>query len=673
MFPSQPKLSICSSYDALGACSKRDQPCSAANSSRWASQMIIEMLSKWVKRGSPAEGKADKKRQRQNDHALQTRVSQTLDSVVKRLIADGHKKVLVVGSKEFHDDVALAAPQCALSWASCNIRDVVAGAANPGDVALGSFEAVICGGTEVAANYRIAVARMFAADPNRPVHWVANDWEFCGGTFPVPAQASDAQILLFNHFEHFFGIKDPLQFRIEICCGRDQKRLYRILGPNQSLTLRLSDFFPDRTEAASFLTFVHAPALTRGRHNRLRVCGDVFWGDSLTTLHGLHEFNRPATHKFEFRLATDDLRNSDVVLTIPNYERDMVDSALLTTIDEQTSTTTRHKDYRIDQAVVDSGSLVDKHYVGWNYAGYGGSNWFALGHANGPGGRGTISGNHHASVPVSPLPVIPMDQAERQEIGQLIGAGYFIEPYALPVARNNDLISFGFNCSSANPPYRDFILHTFDAQGRPIAQHAYHKDRDEAVFTDELPHVADDARVSLVMLTPDFERIGIRRKGFKTQFEHVVKHRGSGDWDVTEGQTSWRNVGLSVSSAAHFAGPMGSVIGRTNLVARARSSGGFRTSVVAVHASGRTAYHGTAMLKITVFNLLGQSREAEVPVPSFTSRTIWLDALWPDIEGFLGATGVGAILATSYEADINCQILTVSNAGAVSLQHMWGY
>jgi hypothetical protein len=635
--------------------------------------MILTTLSKLVRKYNPSARTTAKKPKAAKDHALQTRMSQTLDSVLKRLVEDEHRKILVVGSRVFLDEVASAQPHLSLSWASCNMNDVLAGAANPNEADFAAVDAVVCGGNEAGPNYRIAVARMHTVNPTHPVHWVANDWEFCGGTFPVPAEADDAEVLLFNHFQHFFGIKDPLQFHIDIYCGRERKRLYRVLGPNQSLRLRLSDFFPRRNEAASFATFVHYPALTRGRHNRLRVCGDVFWSQSLTTLHGLHEFNRSPSHKFEFRLATDDFKDSDLILTIPNYAQDMVDPQILTSLDNEKFETRRRPDYAVDQTFVARTALPGKHLVGWNYSGYGGSNWFALGHAAGPDGRGTIAGNHHASIPVASSPGTPMDKSERDEIARLAGAGYFVEPYALPVAAKDDDIAFGFNCASANPAYRDFVLHTFDAQGKAIGQHAYRKEYDSAVFTDDLPHVADDLRVRLVMVTPDFERIGIRRKGFKTQFEQIVKHRRSGDWDVTEGQTSWRNVGLAVPSAVHFAGPMGSVIGRTNLIARARSDGRFRTGVVAIHASGRPSYRNDAVLRLTVFNQKGQPREAEISVPSFTWRTIWLDDLWPDLAEFLDVSGVGALLATSYEADINCQIVTTSTKGAVSFQHMWGY
>jgi hypothetical protein len=54
-------------------------------------------------------------------------------------------------------------------------------------------------------------------------------------------------------------------------------------------------------------------------------------------------------------------------------------------------------------------------------------------------------------------------------------------------------------------------------------------------------------------------------------------------------------------------------------------------------------------------------------------RLDWIDALIPDVGAHLGSTCSGALLVTSKNADLNCQIVTVSDKGAVSLQHMWGY
>jgi hypothetical protein len=39
----------------------------------------------------------------------------------------------------------------------------------------------------------------------------------------------------------------------------------------------------------------------------------------------------------------------------------------------------------------------------------------------------------------------------------------------------------------------------------------------------------------------------------------------------------------------------------------------------------------------------------------------------------LGESGNGAMLVRSADADLNCQVVTTTPKGAVSLQHLWGY
>jgi hypothetical protein len=638
---------------------------SVSNLSSFAQQCAALFTRRSTKRASPT---------RKKDHATQTHISQSLAQVIDRLREDRHQKVLVVGSAEFKTDVAAAAPQLQLGWASCNFVDVLAGASNPATLDFGGFDAVICGGEDVAAGYRLALSQMYAANASHPVHWVANDWEFCGGTLAAPAEADDAEVLLFNHFRHFFGIKDALQFRIEIYCGAEFRRFYRILGPAESLTIKVSEYFPHRTDTVAIATFVTHPALTRGRHVRLRVCGDIFWRKSLTTLHGAHEFNRSPDHKFEFRLATADLQGANVVLTLPNYARDIgANEKIVALAGGRQQQRARARPKFVEESVIVGSEMGNFPYVGWKYAGYGGSNWYAMSSRKGSPSCGIIAANHHSSVPFETLTDMAVSPEEREKIAQLRQAGYLLEPYALPVTRADDALRYGFSCDSANPPFRDFIVHCFGAEGRHLGEHRFEKTGAGRIFTDELPFVADNEAVQMVTVTPDFERIGFPRKGRKIQFDFIVEHRQTGDWDVTEGQSCWRNVGLFVPGATHFAGPAGSVIGRTNLFARARNGGGFRTAVVANHASGRLDYKALGHLTLTLLNRRGESLAAEAELPSFSWRYLWLDEILPGLADF-AAPGVSLpILATSMDADINCQIVTLTENGAVSLQHMWGY
>jgi hypothetical protein len=181
------------------------------------------------------------------------------------------------------------------------------------------------------------------------------------------------------------------------------------------------------------------------------------------------------------------------------------------------------------------------------------------------------------------------------------------------------------------------------------------------------------AAAKLAIVTPDWQAIKTRRAGFKLLSQLIVQNRRTGDRDVTEFQNCWRNCGVIVPDMASFGGPGAAVFGRTNLFARVRSGGGYRTGLLVVNGSGRLDYKRTATAEATVFNTHGKAQSAPFSLPPFGWRLAWIDELIPNLGAHLGAAGNGALLIGSKNTDLNCQIVTVSDAGAVSLQHMWGY
>jgi hypothetical protein len=98
-----------------------------------------------------------------------------------------------------------------------------------------------------------------------------------------------------------------------------------------------------------------------------------------------------------------------------------------------------------------------------------------------------------------------------------------------------------------------------------------------------------------------------------------------------------------------------------------------RTGVLAVNGSGNLNHSTRATVKARLHAPDGASRTAEAELTAFTGRVLWADELFEGLDSFLGPSGYGTILVTSADADVNCQILTCSTAGSVSLQHMWGY
>ncbi|MDQ7248803.1 hypothetical protein [Dongia sedimenti] len=607
-----------------------------------------------------------------------TKTSQTLDQALGWLALDSAKRVLVSGDRGFLNAVTAKAPGLVTTWTSCLVEDLQQGAANPDQIDLDGYDAVLCGGSQAGLSFRHAVARMAEVDSGRPVHWVGQDWEFCGGTLPVPSQAEDAEALLFNHFQHFFGIKDPLLFRIEIYHGAERKHFTRILQPNESVVIRLSDHFPKRSQAACIAAFVAHPILTRGRHYRLRVCADVFWRDSFTTLHSAHEFQRSPSHKFEFRASQEILRSGEIVLTVPNYARDLGEDRALIAIDGQdTQTRTRDSAAYLEEvkATRNGGSHP---FFGWKYRGYGGSFWYSFEDQQAlmDGHRGSLSANHHASVPVEDRADWSTTPEELAELARLREAGFMVEPSPVPVAGETDELQYGIDFDSANPRFNRFRLFLFSGSGAFLGERAFEKTERGPFFPGAIVRGWNDpalADTRLAIVTPDWQAIKTRRKGFKIQSDFIIQNRRTGDRDITEFQTCWRNCGVIVPGMAHFGGPAAAAYGRTNLFARARTGGGYRTALLSINASGSVGYKRNASAEITVFNAEGRARSAGFAMPPFGWRLDWIDDLIPDLAAHLGKPGNGALLVGSKNADLNAQIVTVSDKGAVSLQHMWGY
>ena len=146
-----------------------------------------------------------------------TKVSQSIADVVDILRADRAERVAVHGDKGFYDSFKSAAGDIACVWLSNDfVVDQQLGALPVSADKFGECDAIVVGGTDAATKYRYSLRATHAHAPEVPVHWVADDWEFCAGTAAVPQEIEDVDALVFNHFEEFFGIKDVLQFRFEL-------------------------------------------------------------------------------------------------------------------------------------------------------------------------------------------------------------------------------------------------------------------------------------------------------------------------------------------------------------------------------------------------------------------------------------------------------------------------
>ncbi|HEV3274915.1 MAG TPA: hypothetical protein VG299_08630, partial [Candidatus Dormibacteraeota bacterium] len=438
----------------------------------------------------------------------------------------------------------------------------------------------------------------------------------------------------------------------------------------------LDDLLPDREGTAVIEVRTSHPALTGNRHPRWRVWADLFWKDSLTSLHGAHDYG--PDHVCESRIPLSELRSAGLVLTLPNYDHRLSDSdsEVHWSRGPVKGTFARDAAHTIEQINVPSGAQADAHpgFWGYRYQGHGTSYWFAFDEGSGDD-RPSIRGNHEVTVAqVEHRPPLASDRREFLEAME--ERGFLFWPHGLPLLDEAADIEFGFSFEAANPQLSDFILVFFDGDGKVLGRRAITLPKSGYHYADELLAgfaTPDGGRPSLVLVSPDWKKMNIDPQRINACGNLVVRNKRTGDRDVTEFQSCWRNLNATIDGFPHWLHPSKGVVGRTNIVGQIRSARGLRTGVLAVNGAGNLNHSTRAIVKARLHAPNGASRTAEAELTAFTGRVLWADELFEGLDSFLGPSGYGTILVTSADADVNCQILTCSTAGSVSLQHMWGY
>ncbi|WP_374375575.1 hypothetical protein [Dongia sp.] len=611
-----------------------------------------------------------------------TKVSQSIGDVLRLLAADGARRVGVHGDEAFYRAFQAESGDLATTWLSTDIfQDQPKGAKPLTAAAIRECDAIVTGGADVATKYRYSLRQVHAHAPTVPVHWVAQNWEFCAGTAAVPLEIEDVDALAFNHFEEFFGIKDPIQFRFEIIAEGEIRRSYLVLGPSQSANLNLKAMMPQRRGAICMKVYVAHPFLTRGRHYRFRVCGDVFWKDSFTIIHGSHQFFKNPDKIQPFRLIESVVRGGEVVMTVPNYDLDMgANDEIVIGTGSAKSIQKRARNKPVEEVhfPFSGKNAAERSYFAASYAGYGTSFWYALdqGFSQQPGKMGSIAANHLCRVGVDNRDDILFKPEERQIVETAIKSGFMIHPCCLPVTPDNDNLVFGFNFDASNPPFDDYWLRFYDGSGGFVGEMRYHKDFIGPAFMDQVlagwthPRKAE---IRMALVCPDHLKTGLAPQRLVTTSDMAVRHRITGDQDFTEFQSSWRNVGADIPTLPHWLHPSIGIMGRTNVIGRVRTKGGFRTGVFVANASGNLNYDMAARVEVAAINNAGERLSHHLTLPAFGADIVWLDDVLPGLARHTGESGIAALQVKSADADLTAHVLGLSPQGAVGLQHLWGY
>jgi hypothetical protein len=603
-------------------------------------------------------------------------VDQDLATVATELRRRAVRTGVVYGDAEFHRALAEVASDIAWDWVSHRDIDVLAGAALPGTDAATIHDAVVVGGADVKTAYVNALRWMERSGTVTPVFWVGQNFEFCGSTLPIPAEVESADIYLFNHFSHFFPIKDPLLVRVASSDRRSHHERFVLVRPQETIHFSLDDLLPERDGTAVIEVRTTHPALTGNRHPRWRVWADLFWKDSLTSLHGAHDYGPDRV--CESRIPLSECPSGSIVVTLPNYDRllSASDSAVRWAQGHEKGSFARDGSLAVEQITVSRNGDTDEkaRFWGYRFQGYGTSYWFAF-EAGASRERPSLCGNHEVTVAqIESRP--PLAPERRRLLEQLEERGFLFWPHGLPVLDQTSGIEFGFSFEGANPQIFDFVLVSFDGKGQlldrrnvTLAGRGYH-------YTDEVLAALDATekrRPELVLVSPDWKKMAVDPQHINAVGNLVVRDKRTGDRDITEFQSCWRNLNATIDGFPHWLHPSKGVVGRTSVVGHVRCGRGLRTGFLMVNGSGNLKHSARATVKVRLHSPSGAARTSEVDLAAFTTKVLWADDLFQGLEQFLGGGGYGTSVVTCADADVNCQIVTCSTAGSVSLQHLWGY
>lgn len=603
-------------------------------------------------------------------------IDQDIAAVVAQLAERGVRTGIVYSDPEFRDAIGGAAADVQWEWVSHRDSDILDGAALPAAIDITKFDAVVVGGTDVKTAYLNALRWVERSGTVTPVFWVGQGWEYCGSTIPIPAEVESADIYLFNHFADFFPIKDPLLVRVTSSDSRSHHQRFLLMLPQETEHFTLDDLLPERAGTAVIEVRTTHPGLTGNRHPRWRVWADLFWRDSLTSLHGAHDYG--PDHVCESRLPRSEFSGGSLVLTVPNYDHHLSesDSAVRWTGGETKGSFTRDESLSVEQITVAAKPDDDEQSGFWSYRyqGHGTSYWFAFDEGSARD-HPSLRGNHEVTVAqVEHRP--PLASEKRQLLESMEERGFLFLPHGLPLLEEASEIEFGFSFEAANPQISDFVTILFDGDGKlldrrklSLAKRGYH-------FADEVLAgfaATEDRRPMLALVSPDWRKMDVDPQRVKAFGNLVLRNKRTGDCDITEFQSCWRNLNATIDGFPHWLHPSKGVVGRTNIIGHVRSARGLRTGILAVNGAGNLSHSARATVKVRLHSPSGSVRVGQIELAAFTGKVTWVDEFFEGMAGFLGDGGYGTVLVTCADADVNCQILTCSTAGSVSLQHMWGY
>ena len=609
-------------------------------------------------------------------HQSQTAVSKTLAQRIEEIQAANYKVIAIIGDQGFYDNAKAHLQDIELIWISEDYAVQMLGAAHPSTLTERGFDVVLTGGRNVVGQYNLALRYLERDSENPiPILWVSDHFEFCAGSLSFASDIDDADIYLFNHFEIYFGIKDSLLVTFEVFDTVQSKKIIKLMSPNETICFKLNDLLPERQGASGITVYVDHPSLTRGRHYRWRFFADIYKGDSIASLHGAHDLRGNDVFT-TFSISKSGHGEGKVQMTLPNFQLDMADPKVVCINGEAQANYLRNNTQRIDDISFQlpaNEADANKDLCGCHFQGYGGSFWYAY----------TSTGSEHYSLSSNhsvgrPYPLFPEETSfsEQPHFKSLKDKGYVFWPYPVPVTSKNSEVEYGISFSETYPLVSNLRILFFDINGQMLKDTSFKITEQKPLYTDEIlavfPEIQDQA--AMIMFAPEMDDVRVSKPArWSANVNFYARLRATLDFDITEFQSAWRNIGTNIKEFPHWIAPPMSYLGRSNLYGRAVSKPDMKTALLLVNASGYLGYDLPAEVKVTLFDKSKQIDSVDLKMDAFTHKFIWLDELFNDLDKKLGRSGYGAVLIQSKNADINAQMVSRYKDKGLSFQHLWGY
>lgn len=654
----------------------------------------IKAFRRGVRRKVFGEGaervKADKRVAPGAAHLMPT-FSRSLSEAVADVAPTANGRYLTVGDQAFAREAkaalqAAGAREANIEWTSIAFEDLRLGAKALRDVDIGQIDGVIAGGKPVRAAYPQAlrhIAQNCDADQFPTITWVGEGFEWCFGTIAFPSEAEDAEVFLFHPWDVFAGMKEFVLASFEVFDEKTTHRFNRIMAPNETFYFKLSDYLPKQSRVGASGLFVETfhPRLIGRRNHRWRVWADVLTKRSLTSLHGTHD-DGAEIDVAEFIVDISKRHTDRLAITLPNYRHSLgqdtgpvrfkiSDAEKGAAAAEQTHSRALGK--QVEELTMDvaGADISDQNHFRITYPGYGGSYWYTFQKTD--GATDNICSNHTCGSPYDGLPPARTDWDP--QFLALAEHDYMIWPYPVPATGPEAEIDFGFNFLCSQPRFSHYKAMLMDEDGEHLDTLDINHDGHSHFMADTaLAGLSNQLRgqTRQLLVLPNWRKENRHPRDVKVDGLLIAKHRRTGDYDATEFQDSWRNVGVGVSQYRHWLIDTMMLTGRTNIMGRFSPRSEMRHGVLLINSSGAPNYRTRVRATATVLTSDGRGMSAPFEVAPQGHALVWLEDLLPGVREWTRGQAA-TVLVRSADGDCNGHIVTIRGSEAVSLQHMWGY